>query len=114
MSLDVLWPTDEPDPRRDWGGWRYESGTAVLALYDEAGRFLYEVDLERCDTSAALLDWIIQVSGKIFATDRVVAGLIRALDDLLNPQATLCSFGYERGPINIPKILAATGHGNGP
>jgi hypothetical protein len=75
----------------------------VLELHHTEGRWLSEVDLSRCRTSAELLDWIYQVCQKTWATDAILAGLIRALE--LNPQATFCSFGKERGPINVPATL---------
>ncbi|MGI8514051.1 MAG: hypothetical protein ACR2NT_02735 [Acidimicrobiia bacterium] len=56
----------------------------------------YEVDLERCLTSAQVLDWICQVAGKTWADDQTLAGLVRAIDDILHPQGTLCSFGTSR------------------
>jgi hypothetical protein len=84
--------------------WRFEPETRVLALYDE-GRWIYEVDLERCRTSAGVLDWIMQVASKTWATDAVIAGLARGLKGLLNPQATLCSFGIERGPLDIASMF---------
>ena len=80
----------------------------LLALYlgdPQTGAWAYEIDLERCRTSAQVLDWIMQVASKIWATDAVIAGLVRALNDVLDPQATLCSFGQERGPLNVVGLL---------
>lgn len=88
---------DEPDtdPER-WGPWRLEPSVAVLFMtFDDRFDF-YEVDLERCLSSAQVLDWICQVAGKSWATPYVVAGLVRALDDVLEPQASLCSWGRSR------------------
>jgi hypothetical protein len=45
------------------------------------------LDLERCTTSAATLDWIFQAA--IHGLD--MEGLIAALRDLIDPQETLCS-----------------------
>lgn len=69
------------------------------------GRRLYGVPLDRCRTSAEVADWIFQISSKTWATDAVLAGLVRALRTLLDPQATLCSFGEERGPIDVEVTL---------
>ncbi len=79
-----------PAPRRhrDWGPWRLKASTYVLEV---PGR--YEVDLERCLDSAEVLDYIAQVAGKRWATREVVGGLVMALDDVLNVQANVCSFG---------------------
>jgi hypothetical protein len=53
----------------------------------------YDIDLEQCTTSAEVLDWIVQVEGKAWATPSDVGYLVTALCDLLNPQANLCSCG---------------------
>lgn len=93
-----------PDEPADWGPWRLYPPTLVLVLVGTIHRpdgttleyERYEVDLERCLTSAEVLDWICQVAGKGYADDAVLAGLVRALDDILHPQAFLCSFGEAR------------------
>lgn len=40
-----------------------------------------------------MLDWICQVAGQRWADDVTLAGLARALNDVLRPQATSCSVG---------------------
>lgn len=81
----------DPTPRRsDWGPWQLDRTTRVL--YTDR----YEVDLDDCRTSAQVLDWICQVAGKEWGGDVTLAGLVRALNDVLTPQATLCSFGQSR------------------
>lgn len=81
--------------------WHLDTERSCLVLGDAAtGKWTYEVDLDECGTSAAVLDWIVQVAGKIWATDEVVAGLVRKLDEVLDLQATLCSGGVEQGPID--------------
>ena len=59
----------------------------------------YEVDLERCTTSAEMLDWICQVAEKTWATPDTVGNLAMALNELLRPQATVCALGVEGDPI---------------
>lgn len=71
----------------DWGPWALNVSAFTLECND------YEVDLEQCTTSAEVLDWIAQVASKDWATDEVVAGLVRAINDLLAPQENLCSGG---------------------
>jgi hypothetical protein len=85
--------------------WRFSPETLTLNHYDSRGTNVYEVDLERCTTSAQMLDWIMQVAMKRWATDRVLASLVHALDAVLKPQARLCGLGVERGPINVKKVL---------
>jgi hypothetical protein len=75
-----------------WGPWTLNRERLELELIVD-GWPLYEVDLERCPTAAAVLDWIAQVQGKGWATPALVGHLIAALCDLLEPQARLCSWG---------------------
>ena len=74
-------------------------------LVCEAGD--YEIPLEECRTSAHVLDWIMQVLGKNWANDSVVAGLAHAFDAVLRPQKMMCSFGKEKGPIDVDAQIKA-------
>jgi hypothetical protein len=65
----------------------------------------YEIDLEDMRTSAETLDWIFQVAMKSWATPDIVASLITAIDELIAPQANLCSCGVERGPIDVWDVV---------
>ena len=77
--------------RSDWGSW----------LLDPENGLLWEsqtdvtIDLKACITSAALLDRIFQAAGHTTG-DRYVAALIRAVRDILSPQAVLCSWGEDK------------------
>jgi hypothetical protein len=77
-------------PHRDWGGWEL-SGTwlqyAVKPSYD------YDLDLCCFTSSAAMLDMIMQVASKTWANNDCIAGLVRALQDVLYPQGGLCNCG---------------------
>jgi hypothetical protein len=73
--------------------WRVNTKTWELRYYNELGRMWYSVDLEKCKSSEAMLDYIMQVAAKEWATDRIIGGLVRALYLLVDPQATLCSGG---------------------
>lgn len=83
--------------RRDWGPWKLGPETLVIYVtpYQNATA-RYEVGLDECTTSAQVLDWICQVAGKTWADTPTVAGLVRALDDVLHPQANLCSSGEHK------------------
>jgi hypothetical protein len=73
-----------------WGGWQlYANGEITWSRR-------YPVDLERLTTSAEVLDLICQVANKRWANDACVAGLVHLLNDLLHPQAYLCSGGSDR------------------
>ena len=51
----------------------------------------YYVDLERCGSSAAILDWICQVSQKTWADAQDSHDLLWALNFILRPQANYCA-----------------------
>ena len=76
----------------NYGPWQFHRNNLILR-HAKTG---YEIDLEECGTSAEILDWIFQVAGKSWATDKTIADLIRALEDLIDPQATICSWGVDR------------------
>jgi hypothetical protein len=91
-------------PTYDWGPWDIDPDTAELYNDDHD----YAVDLETCRTPAQVLDWITQVTAKTWADDRTLAGLLRALDDVLNPQARLCPGGRSRrlSRANVAELVA--------
>ena len=101
--MQLLDEVDLRSSRTTWGCWIYHPENFTLECRDERG-FIYEVDLELCRTSAEMLDWIFQVQGKTWATAEIVKDLLDAFDDLLSPQACLCSFG-KSGRINPREIL---------
>ncbi len=90
--------------------WSFDKKTLCLVLNapNEEGPRDYEVDVEECTTSAHMLDWIMQVVSH-GPSDRVLAWLVRDLNRMLRPQATLCSGGIEKGPIDVKKLLKRKG-----
>lgn len=60
-----------------------------LATLEHEG---YQVDLEKMVDSARTLDAIFSAAARS-ATPEELAGLIRAIGDILRPQATMCSGG---------------------
>src|SRR5262249_11209184 len=79
------------------GDWTYHPETLVVRY--TKGIVEYEVDLEECTTSAQVLDWIWQFAKKSWTSSEAVGDLVKILNKLLRPQATLCSFGVESGPL---------------
>ena len=59
----------------DWGGWRLEGLEQVYPAY---GRNVYPINIERLTTSAPMLDTIMQVAGKRWATNDCIAGPVHA------------------------------------
>jgi hypothetical protein len=84
-------------------------GTALSSL--PTRRRLLPLDLEDFTTSAIMLDMIV-VGGKSWADDKCLAGLVRALRDILHPQAHLCSCGTN-GKLTREKIKQIIGRGTG-
>jgi hypothetical protein len=77
-------------PPSDWGPWTLDTRHLVLKC------MWYEIDLKWCLTSAQVMDWIFQIRHKSWADSEIIAGLIQALDDILEPQTNLCSGGQSR------------------
>lgn len=99
----------EEEERRElergrWGNWRLDRDNLTLA-YEPEGRWRYEVDLERCSSSASVLDHICQVAGKSWITAKDLGDLVLALDFILWPQRTLCSFGTDKRIADLPAYL---------
>lgn len=88
----------------------WEANLRVMTMYlkdlpNGLRNLNYDISLDRMDTSARVLDAILQVSQKTWATDKVVSDMVRMLDRIFRPQSFLCSSGMEQGPIN-PKSVA--------
>jgi hypothetical protein len=87
---------DSHDPRKDsirqWGDWTLQTDNWTLVHRKEG----YEIDLESCNTSAELEDWIFQILGKNWATPQVLSDLLHAFDDIFDPRANLCSGGASK------------------
>lgn len=78
-----------------WGRWTLDKDALALSLA-EGTQDEYEVDLERCTKSAEVLDWIMQVAGKTGVSEEDLGYLVRAINDLLRPQATMCGAGKDK------------------
>ena len=72
--------------------WVFDTKTNFLT-FEKNG---YGFDVSEFNTSAKILDIIVQVSKKHWATDRILADLIRNLDGLFDIQANICSFGRDK------------------
>jgi hypothetical protein len=59
--------------RRDWNGWKLRGKVLSYRAYPNGSR--YGFDLTRFVSSASMLDMIMQIDGKAWATDQCVAGL---------------------------------------
>ena len=89
-AADLMKPTPA---RSRWEEWQFDPVGLTLACDG------YEIDLEEIASSAAILDWVFQVAAKAWATPQVIADLMAALDEVLQPQANFCPGGMERNGI---------------
>jgi hypothetical protein len=85
---------------RTYGPWKFDARKLTLTHIKED----YEVNVTDMTNSAKMLDWIFQVSNKAWCSREDAGHLLDALDNLLDPQANLCSFG-ENKPFNPTQHL---------
>lgn len=76
----------------EWGNWNYDASSFELG-YRRDGAWVYAVDLDRCRSSAEVLDWIYQVRHKGVFTAEDVADLLDAIDAVFAVQSNLCPSG---------------------
>lgn len=79
--IDLTKTTFDVDPE-SFGGWSLDDEDLVLDHAEEC----YHIDLGRCSTSAEVLGWLGQVAHKVWATDALLAGLVRMLDKTVGLQ----------------------------
>ncbi len=92
-GADLAKPAPKPKDGTKWGKWVYHAHNLTLEYQGKNGRW-YEVDLERCNDSAQILDWLVQVLDKGWSTRADIGDLLRALDDLAGQlQSKVCGFG---------------------
>ncbi len=76
-----------------WGPWAL-IGTDLTIHANEINQ--YWANLLDCTDSAEVLDWICQIDGRYGEGPNgatITAGFVAALNDILEPQANLCSGG---------------------
>ena len=95
---EIVWniPEEVPPPADGdwWGSWRYNAKTLEIEYYEEEGKYKYGVDLQRCNSSAEVLDWIFQVNDKMWCGYECTGHLVQAIRDLL--KRDFCSGGQDR------------------
>ncbi len=70
--------------------WKLNKKLHCLEIYDGA-KLVYEIDLEHCNSGAAIADWIFQISKKDWASDVFMGDLVHILDVILDPQKNFCA-----------------------
>jgi hypothetical protein len=77
---------EEFPPEEGWNGWKLNGTTLEYPAYEGS---TYPIDLYEARDNAQMLDWIMQIEDKSWATDAIVAGLVRAFKEVLQPQSYL-------------------------
>jgi len=88
-------------------GWVYDRRSRMV-IYKESG---YDVPMWNCNTSAQILDWIIQLSQKEWEAPDALLGFIRMVNYLIDIQAHLCPGGESKflKLTELTQILDAQG-----
>ena len=78
-----------------WGRWKFNADDFTLEFIVDGGR--YCVDLEKCNNSGQILDWLCQLLHKNWTTAEDIGFLLMAIDDIFGRlQAKICSFGANK------------------
>jgi hypothetical protein len=94
LRLKIHRLADIPVPSKTgpWGGWTlYGDNNSLHLLVD--GNEIYGIHLDEIHDAPSMLDWVMQVSHKRWATDKILADLVHALDQLFDPQKNFCPLG---------------------
>jgi hypothetical protein len=92
--------------RDDYGHWHLDRDAQTLTLSaDSPARYEYVINLAELNTSGEMLDLIMQVANKTWATAEMLGTLVEALNDIFEPQVNLCSWGEQRTIRNPDKFL---------
>ena len=94
-----------------WGPWQFNALNFTLSHVNHRG---YEINLQSCNTSAEVLDWLCHISRKAWCSAQDAGHLLTAFNDLLSPQKNLCSWGEDKkfDPTAHLKTLLAQSHKN--
>jgi hypothetical protein len=81
----------KPLPEK-WGNWKLDRDKRAI-YYD--GPHEYWFSLGQMNSSAEVLDWIVQLHEQRWATPEDIGNLVAALDDIFDLQNNLCGCGIE-------------------
>ena len=79
---------------------KFDRRNLELVVHHDKAR--YEIDLQRCNDPAQILDWIYQLNGKSWMTHNLMGQVVRALDNACHEvfdngiQAIFCPGGASR------------------
>jgi hypothetical protein len=73
----------------------------MIVYFRDNSNLIYDIDLVRCRSSAALLDWIYQIRGKRWCSPEVLAAFVEAVEHACQlvfqkpVQGVFCSWGCD-------------------
>ena len=76
----------------NWGKWKLDRDRRVI-YYD--GRHDFWFSLGQMNNSAEVLDWIVELHEKSWATPEDIGNLVAALDDIFDLQNNICGCGVD-------------------
>ena len=82
---------NKPLPEQ-WGNWKLDRDRRAI-FYD--GPHDYWFSLAQMNNSAEVLDWIVELHEKSWATPEDIGNLVAALDDIFDLQNNICGCGVE-------------------
>ena len=85
----------------EFGNWKVVASNLTLKHKVE----YWEIDLERCNTTAQILDWIFHMRNKSHWRDQDTLDLLEAFSAILEPMSNFCHGGHERRPIGGAKPI---------
>ena len=92
-------PYDETEQEADGEIWTVNQGSGGKGdVFLEHFKYPYQIDLPDATTSAAVLDWIIQLIHKDWVGPESIYEFIEKVDKFLHLQANYCSGGFESNP----------------
>ena len=100
----------KPLPER-WGPWKIDPVRRAI-FYD--GPHDYWLPLAQTNNSAEVLDWIVQLHEKSWATPEDIGNLVAALDDIFDLQNNICGCGIDHridAEAHVAKLLEAASDG---
>jgi hypothetical protein len=95
-----------PEVADNYGGWSVDREELYLTLSaDSPSGYEYNIPLESMSTSGEMLDMIMQIAGKTWATPEMLGHMVMAMDAIFEPQANLCSWGTQMRILNAEAFL---------
>lgn len=75
--------------------WHFDPNSVALVFRSDDGQIYHSIDLRKITSSACMLDAIFDTSGRHWASKEITGDLVQALQELFDPQITLCGAGRD-------------------